>query len=126
MPLPLPQPAPPAPELPSTPAEIETLIGRLTAAAVGALAAAAQDWRCTGDAGAGSDTRLAAGDGIAQLVLLKQAVAGEVSDFDTVARLHGLRLLQARCGANVSEELLAMLVDDVLRIVGRVCATQWH
>jgi hypothetical protein len=102
------------------------LIGRLTAAAVAGLAAAAQDWQRDGDAGAGSDTRLAAGDGIARLVMLKQATAGEVSDFDTTARLHGLRLLQARCGANVSEELLAMLVDDVLRIVGRVCATQWH
>jgi hypothetical protein len=58
--------------------------------------------------------------------MLKQATAGEVSDFDTAARLHGLRLLQARCGANVSDALLASLIDDVLRIVARVCATQWH
>ena len=83
-----------------------------------------REWRRDGDAQAA--TKAAEADLITQLVLLKQAVAGEVSDFDTVARLHGLRLLQARCGANVSEELLAMLVDDVLRIVGRVCATQWH
>jgi hypothetical protein len=125
MPLPLPQPAPPATEQPST-SSIEILIGRLTAIAVAGLAAAVRDWQCDGDAGAGSDTRLAAGDGIAQLVLLKQAVAGEVSDFDTAARLHGLRLLQAHCGADATEGPLAMLVDDVLRIVARVCATQWH
>jgi hypothetical protein len=126
MPLPLPRPAQPAPELPSTPAEIETLIGRLTAAAVGALAAAVQDWQRDGDAGAGSDIRLAAGDRVAELVLLRAATAGEIADFEATARTYGLQLLRQRCGANVSEELLAMLVDDVLRIVGRVCATQWH
>jgi hypothetical protein len=102
------------------------LIGRVTAAAVAGLAAAAQDWQRDGDAGAGSDTRLAAGDRIAELVLLKQAVAGEIPDFEATARTYGLQLLRQRCGANVSEELLAMLVDDVLRIVARVCATQWH
>jgi hypothetical protein len=60
------------------------------------------------------------------MVMLKQATAGEVSDFDTAARLHGLRLLQARCGDNAPQELLVGLIDDVLRIVARVCATQWH
>jgi hypothetical protein len=126
MPLPLPQPAQPALQQSSAPAEIEILIGRLTAAAVGALAAAVGDWQRDGDAGAGSDIRLAAGDRIAQLVILKQAVAGEISDFESTARTHGLALLRQHCGDNVSDGLLAMLVDDVLRIVTRVCATQWH
>jgi len=112
--------------LPSTPAEIEILIGQVTAAAVGALAAAVQDWQRDGDAGSGSDIRLAAGDWIAELVMLKQAVAGEIIDFESTARTHALQLLRQRCGANVSDGLLAILIDDVLRIVARVCATQWH
>jgi hypothetical protein len=110
--------------LPSTPAEIEILIGQVTAAAVGALAAAVREWHRDGDAR--PDTKAVQADLIAQLVELKQATVGEVSDFDTVARLHGLRLLQAHCGAAASEELLAMLVDDVLRLVDRVTRTQWH
>src|SRR5262249_53572668 len=126
MPLPLTQPAQPAPDQPSTATEIETLIGRQTAAAVAALAAAVQNWRHTGDAGAGSGTRLAAGDGIAELVLLRAAVAGEIVDFEEVARTHGLALLRQRCGDHVSAGLLAMLVDDVLRLVDRVARTQWH
>jgi hypothetical protein len=125
MPLPLPQPAQPAPELPSTSTEIELLVGRLTASAVAGLAAAVQDWQRDGDAGSGSDIRLAAGDRIAELVLFKQTVTGEITDFDATARKHALRLLQAQCGADASA-LLVMLVDDVLRIVARVCATQWH
>jgi hypothetical protein len=80
MPLPLPQPAQPASQLPSTTPEIELLVGQVTAAAVRALAAAVQDWQRDGDAGAGSNIRLAAGDGIAELVMLKQAVAGEIID----------------------------------------------
>jgi hypothetical protein len=123
MPLPLPQPAQPAPQQPSTPAEIEILIGRLTTAAVGALAAAVQEFK---NGGAEPGTKLAAGDRIAELVLLKQATQGEVSDFDTAARLHGLRLLRQHCGADATEGLLGMLVDDVLRLVDRVTRTQWH
>jgi hypothetical protein len=121
-----PQPAQPAPQLPATPAEIEILIGRLTAMAVAGLAAAVRYWQRDGDAGAGSDTRLAAGNGIAQLVMLREAVAGEIPDFEATARTHGLRLLQARCGDNVSADLLASLIDDVLRLVDRVVRTQWH
>src|SRR5262245_40214733 len=113
MPLPLTQPALPAPELPSTPAEIEILIGQVTATAVGALAAAVREWHLDGNAH--PDTMATEADWIAQLVELKQATVGEVSDFDTVARQHGLRLLQAHCGDHVSAGLLAMLVDDVLR-----------
>jgi hypothetical protein len=126
MPLPSPQPAQPAREPPATPTELEIRIGCLTAAAVAGLAAAVQDWQRDGDAGAGSAIRLAAGDGIAELVMLKQATAGEVGDFDMVARTQGLQLLQAHCGAHVSAGLLASFIDDVLRIVARVCATQWH
>jgi hypothetical protein len=58
--------------------------------------------------------------------MLKQATAGEVSDFEATARKHALRLLQAQCGDRASEALLAGLIDDVLRIVAKVCATQWH
>jgi hypothetical protein len=95
----------------------------VTAAAVGELAAAVQEFN---NGGAQADTTAAVADWVAQLVMLKQATVGEVSDFDTAARLHGLRLLQAHCGAAASEELLVGLIDDVLRIVARVCATQWH
>ena len=95
MPL-LPQPAQPAPQLLSTPTEIELLVGQVTAAAVGALAQAVEHWRRTGDAGAGSDTRLAAGDWVAQLVMLRAATVGEIVDFESVARTHALRLLQTR------------------------------
>jgi hypothetical protein len=125
MPLPLTQPAQPAPQQPSTTPEIELLVGQVTAAAVAGLAAAVQDWQHGGAAGAGSDIRLAAGDWVAELVMLKQATAGEVRDFEQVARKHALQLLQAHCGAAASD-LLAMLVDDVLRLVDRVARTQWH
>jgi hypothetical protein len=104
--------------------ELELLVGQVTAAAVGALAAAVREWHC--DGGACPDTKAAAGDGIAELVMLKQAVAGEIADFEATARTHALALLRQRCGAVASEELLVGLIDDVLRIVARVCATQWH
>jgi hypothetical protein len=124
MPLPLPQPAQPAPELPSTPTEIEILVGQVvTAAAVGALAAAVQEFK---NGGAEPGTKMAAGDGIARLVMLRAATAGEIIDFEATARSQALQMLQAQCGDRVSDALLATLVDDVLRIVARVCATQWH
>jgi hypothetical protein len=50
MPLPLTQPAQPEPQLPSSPAGIEILVGCVTAAAVGELAAAVRDWHRDGDA----------------------------------------------------------------------------
>jgi hypothetical protein len=83
-----------------------------------------REWRRDGDAQAA--TKAAEADLITQLVLLKQAVAGEVSDFEATARTHALALLRQRCGADVSDALLAGLIDDVLRIVAKVCATQWH
>jgi hypothetical protein len=124
MPLPSPQPAQPALQPPSTPAALEILIGRLTAGAVAELAQAVRDWQRDGDAR--SSAKLAAGDGIARLVLLKQATAGEIADFEATARVQALQMLRQRCGANVSDALLAGLIDDVLRLVDRVVRTQWH
>jgi hypothetical protein len=115
------QPAQPASELPATPTEIEILLGRLVAVAVGELADAVQAYN-----GDGRPRADAAADWVAQLVMLKQATAGEVSDFAAVARVQALRMLRQRCGAEVSTTLLAGLIDDVLRLVDRVARTQWH
>jgi hypothetical protein len=106
--------------LPSTPTEIETLVGQMTAAAVGALAAAVQEFN---NGGAEPGTKLAAADRIAELVMLRAATAGEFH-FESTARTYGLRLLQKHC--SVSEALLATLVDDVLRLVDKVTRTQIH
>jgi hypothetical protein len=125
MPLPLPQPAQPAPQLPSTPAEIETLIGQVTAAAVGELAHAVQEWHRAG-AGCARPGANAVADRVAQLVLLKQATAGEIADFESTAHTQALRLLRQCCGADVSDKLLASLIDDLLRLADRVARTQWH
>jgi hypothetical protein len=113
----------PAPEQPAIPAEIEILIGQVTAAAVGGLAAAVQEFK---NGGAESGTKLAAGDGIARLILLKQAVTGEIVDFEATARTQALQLLRAHCGDHVSTTLLAGLIDDVLRLVHKVTRTQIH
>jgi hypothetical protein len=103
---------------------LRPLVGRLTAAAVGALAAASWEWQR--DGGACPDTMAAEADLIAQLVMLRAATAGEIADFEATARSQALQMLQAQCGDRVSDALRATLVDDVLRIVARVCATQWH
>ena len=99
------------------------MIGRLTAAAVGALAAAVREWRRDGDT---RPATKAEADWIAQLVMLRAATAGEITDFEATARTHALRLLQAHCGDCASEALLAGLIDDVLRIVAKVTRTRWH
>jgi hypothetical protein len=109
--------------LPSIPAELEILVGQVTAAAVGALAAAVQEFK---NGGAEPGTKLAMGDRIAELVMLKQATAGEIIDFESTARTYGLQLLQKHCSGNVSASLLATLVDDVLRLVDKVIRTQIH
>jgi hypothetical protein len=111
-------------ELPAPPTETELLIGRLTAVAVGGLAEAVQEWQRDGNAEPG--TKKAMGDRIAELVMLRAATAGEIVDFEAAARTYGLQLLQQHCGDHASADLLALLIDDVLRIVAKVCATQWH
>jgi hypothetical protein len=122
--MPHPQPArlPVAP-LPSTPTEIEQLVGQLVAAAVGALAAAVQEFN---NGGAEPGTKLTVADRIAELVMLRAATAGEIVDFEATARTHALALLRKHCGESVSDALLATLVDDVLRLVDKVTRTQIH
>jgi hypothetical protein len=117
-----PQSAQPALEQPAPPAEIEILIGQVTAAAVGELAAAVQEF----NNGGARPSANAAADWVAQLVLLKQATLGELADFEATARVQALQMLRQRCGAEVSDALLAGLIDDVLRLVNRVARTQWH
>jgi hypothetical protein len=116
-------PAQPASQLPTTPAEIEILIARVLAVAAGELANAVHRYKPGAGAGPGAN---AVADWVAQLVLLRQATAGEVPDFEATARVQALQMLRQHCGAEVSDALLASLIDDVLRIVAKVCATQWH
>ena len=120
--MPLPHVCQPAPEQPSISTELEILIGQVTAAAVGELAAAVQEF----NNGGARPSANAAADWVAQLVMLRAATVGEVADFEATARVQALQMLRQRCRAEVSTALLAGLIDDVLRLVDRVVRTQWH
>src|SRR5262245_28102428 len=92
--LPAIQPHLPAAPVPPLPSDIEVRIGQLTAAVAGMIAAGLQDQR---NGGLRPDTKRAAAEAITQLILLRRDVAGEVDDFELVARREGYQALRQFC-----------------------------
>ena len=112
--------------LPSSPLEpqigrppaIEQIIGELTAVAASLVAEGlCQYWRGGRmDGHMRTDTRRQGGEVIALLLEIRQDVADKL-DFDSIARMHGARVLRERNGDAVSAETIDELINGVLHIL---------
>jgi hypothetical protein len=104
------------PESP-TPPSIEQIIGELVATAATLVAQGLGQFKHEGRMGA--DTKHYGGETIALLYEIRQGTIGEL-DFDTVARVQGVRVLQERSGATIKPETISSLVDAAIYILNGV------
>src|SRR5262249_42164946 len=99
------------------PADIEIQIGRLTGAVACMIAAGLQDLRV---GRLQPDTKLTAAELLTRLILLRRDAAGEVDNFELVARTQGFQTLRQLCDADTSDAQITFLVDGALEIMHKV------
>src|SRR5215472_3622389 len=99
---------------------LEEIVGAITADAAVVLARALREFQTDG---LSARTRAQGGDRIAQLFELRLVYAGQI-DFYAVARARGTRLLQDRCGEDISARTIAALIDTVLDILQKVVRSE--
>jgi hypothetical protein len=92
---------------PPVSSDIEVRIGQLTGAVAGMVAAGLQDQQ---NGGLRPDTKLAAAEVLTQLILLRRATAGEVDDFELIARVQGFRTVRRLCGADTGDAQIDFLI----------------
>jgi len=93
---------------------LERLVGQLVAAAAGAIAEALDERR---HGALSPKTKMRGGDLICELGRLRQFLIADLPNFDSIAREHGIAMLQA---ADVGLATASVLVDEVLDLMHKV------